>query len=268
MKEQLGRDTTLMSRLTVRAFLSGPDSVRNAGHWHPLAALTAAVLVIAAGQSVPIMAIALLGSRAPRGNTGAGPTAENSVLSDAEVGWLLIASQATLALLTIAVAAMHRAQPRDVLHLDWPQGGWRAFLYAFLLMLPLLLLFNGLAYAISPEGYAADFRQFKALAQSSTPWASFAAIGVGAPLWEELLFRGFLLGPFSVAIGFWPAALLVSGAWTLLHWGYSLAGLTEVFLIGLYFAWLLRRTGSLWVPIACHAAYNATLFMAMRHLVA
>ncbi len=256
-----------MSRLTVQAFLSGPDAVRNVGHWHPLAALAAAILVIAAGQTIPIAAIAVLGSRVPRPGTTSGPNADNSLLGDTEVAWLLIASQATLALLTIAVAAMYRAQPRDVLHLGRPEGGWRAFAYALVLMVPLLLLFNGLAYAISPEGYAADFQQFKVLSQSSTPWVSFIAIGIGAPLWEELLFRGFLLGPLSVAVGFWPAALLVSGAWTLLHLGYSLAGLTEVFLIGLYFAWLLRRTGSLWVPIACHAAYNAALLMAMRHLV-
>jgi membrane protease YdiL (CAAX protease family) len=37
-------------------------------------------------------------------------------------------------------------------------------------------------------------------------------------------------------------------------------------MIGLFFAWLLRQTGSLWVPISCHAAYNALLFLALRYL--
>ncbi|MBS0241753.1 MAG: CPBP family intramembrane metalloprotease, partial [Proteobacteria bacterium] len=42
----------------------------------------------------------------------------------------------------------------------------------------------------------------------------------------------------------------------------------EVFVLGIYFAWLLKRTGSLWVPIACHALYNGVLFAAMRLLPA
>lgn len=254
-----------MSRLTFQAFLSGPDAYRHAGNWHPLTAVLAAIAVIAAGQSVPILAIGMLVQRSPQPAPGAG--GRGFPLSDAETAWLLLASQAALALLTLAVARIDRARPRDILHLTQPDGGLRAFVLAILLMLPLLVLVNGLAYTLSPEGYASDFRQFKAISKATAPLASFLAIGIGAPVWEEMLFRGFLLGPLSAALGFWPAAIVVSGAWTLLHLGYSVAGLTEVFLIGLYFAWLLRRTGSLWVPIACHAAYNASLFAAMRYLV-
>ena len=257
-----------MSRLTVQAFLRGPDAYRIAGNWHPLAALLATAGVIAAGQCVPILAFAVFGSPAPHVTPDASQTNAAFPLSDAATAWLLVASQAALALLTIEVAALHRARPQDNLHLDRPEGGWRAIVFALLLMLPLSLAINALSYAISPQGYIADYQQFKAMAQSSTFWGSFIGIAVGAPIWEEFLFRGFLLGPLSAAFGFWPAALLVSGAWTLLHFGYSLAGLLEVFLVGLYFAWLLRRTGSLWVPIACHAGYNAAMFMTLRYGVA
>ena len=41
-------------------------------------------------------------------------------------------------------------------------------------------------------------------------------------------------------------------------------GLVEVFSIGLIFSWLLWRTGSLWVPIFCHAAYNSLIVLVLR----
>jgi membrane protease YdiL (CAAX protease family) len=76
---------------------------------------------------------------------------------------------------------------------------------------------------------------------------------------EELMFRGFLFpalarGPFGVV----GAGLTTSAAWSALHAGYSVTGLLEVFAVGLYFAYVLVRTGSLRVPMFCHAAYNAS----------
>jgi membrane protease YdiL (CAAX protease family) len=35
--------------------------------------------------------------------------------------------------------------------------------------------------------------------------------------------------------------------------------LVEVFIAGLFFCWVLWRTGSLWVPIACHTLYNSSI---------
>jgi len=45
--------------------------------------------------------------------------------------------------------------------------------------------------------------------------------------------------------------------------GYSIAGLVEVSLIGLLFSWLLWRTGSLRVPIFCHALYNTLIVVVL-----
>ena len=54
--------------------------------------------------------------------------------------------------------------------------------------------------------------------------------------------------------------------WTALHAGYSLAGILEVFTIGLFFSWLLWRTGSLRVPIFCHALYNSLIVLVLRQV--
>jgi membrane protease YdiL (CAAX protease family) len=92
-----------------------------------------------------------------------------------------------------------------------------------------------------------------------------AVIGIGAPLSEELLFRGFLLSALAqTRLGFWGAAAISSALWTALHAGYSAVGILEVFVIGLFFSWLLWRTGSLRVPIFCHAVYNSLIVLALR----
>jgi uncharacterized protein len=86
------------------------------------------------------------------------------------------------------------------------------------------------------------------------------AIGIGAPLSEELLFRGFLFSGLAKSrLGLLGTGILTAVLWTALHIGYSIFGLIEVVAIGLYFAWVLVRTGSLWVPIFCHAVYNTVI---------
>lgn len=256
-----------MRTLTFRAFVTGPSAWRTRNRWHPLLAVLAAICVVVVGQLAPIVVLAVTSGDLPHG-LPAGQPGETNVyeFADGAGASLLLLSQAVLALLTIGVASLYRSRFADALSLVRAEGGARSYVFALILMVPLLAAINVLAYWVNPSGFLADFRQFAGLARAPQPVTAFLAIAVGAPLWEEMLFRGFLVGPLCGAIGFWPAAVLVSGAWTALHLGYSPVGLAEVFLIGLYFSWLLWRTGSLWVPIACHAIYNGCLFVALRFL--
>ncbi len=229
-------------------------------------AVLASVGVLVVGQIVPILFLeAMSGGGLATAPVDSSPEAIHQIMEGSGASILLL-SQASLALLTIAAASLYRARFTTVLSLEPPVGGNRAYFYAFALMVPLLLAANAVAYTLSPAGFTSDFQQFAKLANTSEPLTAFLSIAIGAPFWEEMLFRGFLLAPLIGPVGFWPAAVLVSGAWTVMHIGYSTVGLAEVFLIGLYFSWLLRRTGSLWVPIACHAAYNGCLFAALRVL--
>ena len=105
-----------------------------------------------------------------------------------------------------------------------------------------------------------DLRLFKQLIGSSDLTLPILVLCIGAPLSEELLFRGYLFGRLSKSsLGPVLAALLTSFGWTLLHWGYSTIGMIEVFVAGLLFTWALWRTGSLWVPLCLHAIYNAAV---------
>jgi membrane protease YdiL (CAAX protease family) len=92
-------------------------------------------------------------------------------------------------------------------------------------------------------------------------------VGVGAPLSEELLFRGYLLSALARSrLGFWGGAVLSTALWTALHAGYSAVGIAEVFMIGIFFSWLLWRTGSLRVAIFCHALYNSLIVVVLRYV--
>ena len=81
-----------------------------------------------------------------------------------------------------------------------------------------------------------------------------------APLWEEIFFRGLLFAGMERRFGFWPAALVSSLVFGLVHFeglaagSFYLMGQTAV--LGLVLAWLLRRTGTLLAPIAAHALNN------------
>ncbi len=81
---------------------------------------------------------------------------------------------------------------------------------------------------------------------------------VAAPVAEETFFRGFLLQGLTRRLRFWPAAILTSALFAVAHvwWQVYL----PIFVLGMAFAWLFWRTGSLWAPIAAHATINATSF--------
>ena len=127
--------------------------------------------------------------------------------------------------------------------------------------LALLVPYNLLVWLLRPGEFLHDLRQFSDLARSSVAPLAMLVIAIGAPVSEELMFRGFLLPALMKSgLGFAGAAAISTLAWTALHINYSLFGLLEVYLIGLVFCWLMRRYGNLWLTIGLHALYNGLQF--------
>jgi membrane protease YdiL (CAAX protease family) len=84
---------------------------------------------------------------------------------------------------------------------------------------------------------------------------AFLLISVG----EELLMRGYMLATLTRGIGFWPSAVLTSLFFAFVHLGNpgeTAFGLFQVFVFGMIAALMLRRTGSLWLPIGYHAFWD------------
>lgn len=150
-----------------------------------------------------------------------------------------------------------------VLSLDAPRGGPRSYFYGFATLVVAVMAMSATIHAIDPNLIKADLKQFTDILKSPVWWAMFPMVGIGAPLAEELLFRGFLFSALANSrIGITGAALLTSAGWALVH-SYSLVGIAQVFVIGLIFSWMLVRTGSLRVPIIVHGIYNTALTAVM-----
>jgi len=98
-----------------------------------------------------------------------------------------------------------------------------------------------------------------------TGWAAlqyallWAAAFVMVGFFEEFLFRGYPQFTLGTGIGFWPAALLLSGLFWLGHMGNPgetwVGGLATA-LAALLFCVSLRLTGNLWFAIGMHASWD------------
>jgi uncharacterized protein len=87
-------------------------------------------------------------------------------------------------------------------------------------------------------------------------WGGFFIL-VG--LYEEFAYRGYVQFTLAQAVSFWPAAILLSIAFGLVHKtnpGESKLGLAGVMLTGLFWCLTLRRTGSLWFAVGMHASFD------------
>jgi len=94
------------------------------------------------------------------------------------------------------------------------------------------------------------------MARFAAFWAMmFLLVG----LFEEFLLRGYTQFTLARGIGFWPAALVLSCMFGLIHLrngGEQWRGLLAAAFIGLFFCLTLRRTGSLWFAVGFHAAWD------------
>jgi hypothetical protein len=91
-------------------------------------------------------------------------------------------------------------------------------------------------------------------------WAAFwFAFFVLVGLYEEFAFRGYVQFTLAQAVTFWPAAIVLSVAFGMVHItnpGESKLGVAGVMLAGLFWCFTLRRTGSLWFAVGMHAAFD------------
>jgi membrane protease YdiL (CAAX protease family) len=116
----------------------------------------------------------------------------------------------------------------------------------------LILIPIYLAGACSFEGFAqhgADLAKYAAL------WAvAFLLVGLS----EEFTFRGCALTNLGGAIGFWPAAVVMSALFGLIHFLFKQnegwVDPINIALYGLFWCFTLKRTGSLWFAVGFHAA--------------
>jgi uncharacterized protein len=87
----------------------------------------------------------------------------------------------------------------------------------------------------------------------------WAVVFLFVGFFEEFLFRGYAQFTLTTGIGFWPAAIALSGGFGAVHLfnrGEDKIGALSVFVIGMFFCLTLRRTGTLWFAVGLHAAFD------------
>jgi len=132
-----------------------------------------------------------------------------------------------------------------------------------------LLILLGIALAISvlivssflPSGEPPPIER---LLSTTTAMYVFAIFGIAvAPLFEEIIFRGFLFKVLSDIRGPGTAVSVTAILFALLHlpqlWG-SWAGVILIFVVGYVLSFVRQRSNSLIPSFIIHTSYNGMLF--------
>ena len=147
------------------------------------------------------------------------------------------------------------------------------------LVLHPFLLKDLLSWLLVLVGFTAIFTLIAWLVSHETPdfmvklWQSrehtlllLIAIVIAAPVFEECLFRGFMLsGIQNSQLGTGAAIVFSAAFWALIHTQYGSFELITLFILGVVLAISRIASGSLYVPIILHASNNlfAVLEMAL-----
>jgi membrane protease YdiL (CAAX protease family) len=84
-----------------------------------------------------------------------------------------------------------------------------------------------------------------------------------APIFEELVFRGFIFPLLARSLGPWPSIFLTALVFSLLHgsqFHWSWQAILVIGLAGISFGLARYKTGSTAAATAIHIGYNSTLF--------
>jgi len=160
------------------------------------------------------------------------------------------------ALIPALVLVKIERRPWPSYGLAWKQAFRRRFMTGALWGFAALTLLVAALHVFHGYDFGHVILRGARLEKFAAYWAvMFLLVG----LFEEFLFRGYTQFTLARGVGFWPAALIGSCAFTAVHRfnpGENPAGLAGVFAIGLFFCLTLRRTGSLWFAVGFHAAWD------------
>jgi membrane protease YdiL (CAAX protease family) len=169
--------------------------------------------------------------------------------------FIALSNPVTIGVLAIAVW-LARSDLSDYFALKWPAAHDLAFGIGALVVL--IAAGDALLYLTGRDLVTAfQLQSYTTAAAAGWLPAMFAAAIVIAPAGEEAMFRGFLFrgwarSPRSV----WPAIVVISILWAMLHIQYDWTGVLQIFIVGLFLGWMRWRSGSLLLTFLLHALFN------------
>lgn len=87
---------------------------------------------------------------------------------------------------------------------------------------------------------------------------AFVGLVILPPIFEEILFRGYLFGRLRRYAGFFATTLVTSIAFGLVHGQWNVG--VDTFVLSIFLCFLREYTGSLWAPMLLHALKNGLAY--------
>jgi membrane protease YdiL (CAAX protease family) len=154
----------------------------------------------------------------------------------------------------------YRTSRQDVA-LDTPMT-WTDILLApgaFVVYLVLSLLLTSLASTLPfYDSEQVQDTGFTGLSQNYEYILAFVTLVIIAPVAEEILFRGYLLGKLRKHVSLWIAILITSVLFGIVHMAWNVG--VDVFALSIVLCLLRVWTGRLWASILLHMLKNAIAF--------
>jgi len=144
--------------------------------------------------------------------------------------------------------------------LRWKNIFWimPAFVFAMMIIGAILVACGWQTWV--QDSFGAKPQEAVTLVRETSDVGLLVAIAVSAiiiaPIAEELIFRGYLYPVVKRFTDRWFASIFSGVLFGVIH--FNVMGLPMLALMGIILAVIYERSGSLWVPIGCHAAFNAT----------
>lgn len=123
----------------------------------------------------------------------------------------------------------------------------------------ILVFLNTIFYQISLLLEREPMLFMDSLAQTANPlWVLILAVVLIIPIYEELIFRGFMWSALvNSKLGIVGASLITSGVFAWVHFQYGVVELMMIFALALLFGMARLYSGSLKLPIFLHIANNS-----------
>lgn len=169
--------------------------------------------------------------------------------------FIVVANPVTVGVLALAVQLL-RSDQREYFALKWPAR--RDLALGIVYLVVLIVAGDALLY-VSGRDLVTPFQLQSYTTAAAAGWLAplLAAAILVAPAGEEALFRGFLFrGWARSSRSVWPAVVVISLLWAMLHVQYDWTGILQIFIIGLFLGWMRWRSGSLVLTFVLHALFN------------
>jgi len=132
---------------------------------------------------------------------------------------------------------------------------WKTVGLWFAVMALFVLLSDGLTYLLD-RPVTPEFMVRTYATAGFLPLFLLALVVLG-PLFEEVLFRGFMFAGLQQSRLGNPGAIIITAAlWAVIHLQYDIYGIATILAMGILLGVVRMKTGSLYVTLGLHAAVN------------